>query len=61
VAAKQQYLAQAELASAEAYFYEGQLKLAKAQAQRAKASFVDGSPNWLKADDILAFEMPKTE
>jgi predicted Zn-dependent protease len=60
-AAKQQYLAQAELASAEAYFYEGQLKLAKAQAKRAKASFVDGSPNWLKADDILAFEMPKTE
>jgi predicted Zn-dependent protease len=53
------YMAQAELASAEAYFYEGQLKLAKAQAQRAKAGFPNGTPNWLKADDILAFEMPK--
>ena len=38
-AARQQYLAQAELASAEAYFYEGQLKLAKVQAKRAKAGF----------------------
>jgi hypothetical protein len=37
------------------------LKLAKAQATRAKTGFVDGSPNWIKADDILAFEMPKTE
>jgi predicted Zn-dependent protease len=56
--AKQQFLAQAELASAEAYFYEGQLKLAKQQAKRAKAGFPDGTPNWLKADDILAFEVP---
>ena len=59
-AARQQYLAQAELASAEAYFYEGQVKLAKQQAKRAKAGFVDGTPNWLRADDILAFELPKT-
>jgi predicted Zn-dependent protease len=58
--ARQAYLAQAELASAEAYFYEGRLKLAKQQAKRAKAGFVDGTPNWLRADDILAFEMPTT-
>ncbi len=58
--AKQQYMAQAELASAEAYFYEGQLRLAKQQAKRAKAGFVDGTPNWIKADDILAFEVPTT-
>jgi predicted Zn-dependent protease len=58
--ARQQYLAQAELASAEAYFYEGQLKLAKQQAKRAKAGFIDGTPDWLRADDILAFEMPTT-
>ena len=58
--ARKQYLAQAELASAEAYFYEGQLKLAKQQAKRAKAGFIDGTPNWLRADDILAFEMPTT-
>jgi predicted Zn-dependent protease len=58
--AKREYMAQAELASAEAYFYEGQLKLAKQQAKRAKEGFIDGTPNWLKADDILAFEVPST-
>ena len=58
--AKKQFLAQAELASAEAYFYEGQLKLAKQQAKRAQAGFVDGTPNWIKADDIIAFEVPTT-
>jgi predicted Zn-dependent protease len=56
--AKKQFMAQAELASAEAYFYEGQLRLAKQQAKRAKAGFVDGTPNWIKADDILAFQVP---
>jgi predicted Zn-dependent protease len=59
--AKRQYLAQAELASAEAYFYEGQLKLAKMQAKRAKAGLIDGTPNWIKADDILAFEVPRPD
>jgi predicted Zn-dependent protease len=53
-------MAQAELASAEAYFYEGQLKLAKQQAKRAKDGFVDGTPNWIRADDILAFQVPRT-
>jgi len=60
VGAKKQYMAQAGLASAEAYFYEGQLKLAKQQAKRAKAGFVDGTPNWIRADDILAFQIPRT-
>jgi predicted Zn-dependent protease len=58
--ARQQLLAQAELASAEAYFYEGQLKLAKEQAKRAKVGLVNGSPNWFKADDILTFQVPTT-
>ncbi len=58
--AKKQFMARAALASAEAYFYEGQLKRAKQQAKRARDGFVDGTPNWLKADDILAFEVPKT-
>ena len=49
----------AELASAEAYFYEGRLELAKQQAKRAKAEFIDGTPNWLIADDIVAFEYPR--
>jgi predicted Zn-dependent protease len=60
VGAKKQFMAQAALASAEAYFYEGQLKLAKQQAKRARDGFIDGTPNWIKADDILAFELPKT-
>jgi len=59
--AKKQFLAQAELASAEAYFYEGRLKLAKQQAKRAKAGLIDGTPNWLRADDILAFQMPTAD
>jgi predicted Zn-dependent protease len=59
--AKQQYMAQAELASAEAYFYEGQLKLAKQQAKRAKAGLINGTPNWIRADDILAFELPRPD
>jgi predicted Zn-dependent protease len=58
--AKKQFMAQAELASAEAYFYEGQLTLAKQQAKRAKSGFVDGTPNWIRADDILAFQVPRT-
>lgn len=58
--ARQQYMAQAALASAEAYFYEGRLKEAKQQAKRAKAGFLEGTPNAIKADDILAFEVPKT-
>ena len=57
-AARQSYLAQADLASAEAYFYEGRLEPAKQQAKRAKAGFIDGTPNWLRADDILSFEYP---
>jgi predicted Zn-dependent protease len=58
--AKQQYMAQAALASAEAYFYEGRLKDAKLQAKRAKDGLLDGTPNWIRAEDILAFEVPKT-
>jgi predicted Zn-dependent protease len=57
--AKRQYMAQASLASAEAYFYEGRLGLAKQQAKRAKAGLIDGTPNWIRADDILAFEVPR--
>jgi len=56
--AKRQYMAQASLASAEAYFYEGRLSLAKQQAKRAQAGLINGTPNWIRADDILAFEVP---
>ena len=52
-------IADAELASAQAYFYEGQLKLAKEQAERAKAGFPPHSASWVKADDIVNFEPPQ--
>ena len=57
--AKRNFMAQASLASAEAYFYEGRLGLAKVQAKRAKAGLPNGTPNWIRADDILAFQVPK--
>jgi len=56
--AKRNFMAQASLASAEAYFYEGRLSLAKQQAKRAKKGLTDGTPNWIRADDILAFQLP---
>lgn len=52
-------VSQAELASAHAYLYEGRLPLAKRQAERAKAKFKRGSPNWIKADDIVSYQPPK--
>jgi predicted Zn-dependent protease len=57
--AKRNFMAQASLASAEAYFYEGHLGLAKQQAKRAKAGLPSGTPNWIRADDILAYELPQ--
>jgi predicted Zn-dependent protease len=52
-------IAGAELASAQAYFYEGRLALAKQQAKRAKKKFRNGSAKWLIADDILRFHPPR--
>jgi predicted Zn-dependent protease len=45
--------AEAMLASAYAYQYEGKDDLAKRQAEDAKKLFSPGSRNWLRADDIL--------
>lgn len=57
--ARKGQISDAELASAQAYLYEGKLPLAKEQAERAKAKFKPGSPAWLKADDIVNFQPPK--
>jgi predicted Zn-dependent protease len=56
--ARKNQVADAELASAHAYLYEGNLKLAKEQAKRAKDKFKRGTPSWIKADDILNFQPP---
>ena len=48
-------LADADLASAQAAFAKGDNKTARELAARAKERFPIGSPGWVKADDILAF------
>jgi predicted Zn-dependent protease len=48
-------LADADLASAQAAFARGDNKTARELAARAKTRFPVGSPGWVKADDIVAF------
>ncbi len=57
--AQDRYVALAELASAQAYFYRGRFSDAKLQAKRAKKKLRAGTPAWLKADDILNYKPPK--
>jgi predicted Zn-dependent protease len=48
-------LADADLASAQAAFARGDGKTARELAARAKTRFPIGSPGWVRADDIVAF------
>jgi predicted Zn-dependent protease len=48
-------LADADLASAQAAFASGDSKTARELAARAKQRFPVGSPGWVRADDIIAF------
>jgi predicted Zn-dependent protease len=48
-------IALAELSTAEAAALKGDKKLATEKAQRALKSFAEGSPEWLKANDILNY------
>jgi predicted Zn-dependent protease len=45
----------ADLATGEAAFYRGDKKLAEQKAKLALATFKRGSPDWLRANDILNF------
>jgi predicted Zn-dependent protease len=47
--------AEADLASAQAAFARGDNKTARELAARAKQRFPVGSPGWVRADDIVAF------
>ena len=47
--------ADADLASAQAAFARGDNKTARELAERAKQRFPIGSPGWVRADDIVAF------
>ncbi|GAC1335022.1 MAG: M48 family metalloprotease [Beijerinckiaceae bacterium] len=51
----------AQLAAAQGLFVAGKYVEARTQASRAQAQFKEGSPGWLKADDILNYRPPKAE
>jgi len=53
-------LAEADLASAQAAFARGDNKTARELAARAKTRFPIGSPGWVRADDIVAFNKGKS-
>ena len=46
-------IAEAELATAEGYYYSGDIKQAKSFAARAQQKMKNGAPGWLRAQDIL--------
>ena len=50
---------QAELARAQGLFYAGSLKMSQEFAKRAQAGLKAGSPDWVKADDIINYK-PQT-
>jgi predicted Zn-dependent protease len=50
----------AQLAAAQGLFVSGKYVEARTQASRAQAQFKEGSPGWLKADDILNYRPPPT-
>jgi predicted Zn-dependent protease len=52
-------LPQSELARAQGLFYFGALKQAQEFAKRAQAALKPGSPEWVKADDIINYK-PQT-
>jgi predicted Zn-dependent protease len=49
----------AELAAAQAHFAEGNIKEAHRFAKRAVTKLTPGSPDWLRAEDIIKYKQPK--
>ncbi len=56
--ARKGLLPQADLATAQANFLEGNLKDAQNFAKRAQSKLAKGSPEWIKAEDIITFKAP---
>jgi predicted Zn-dependent protease len=56
---KQEKLAEADAATAQAYFLEGDLKQAQIFAKRAQVKLRPGTPEWVKNDDIINYK-PQT-
>jgi predicted Zn-dependent protease len=57
--AKQGKVAQADLSIAEAHFLEGNIKQAQIFAKRAQRGLTEGSPEGLRAGDIVNYKAPK--
>lgn len=51
--------ANADLAAAQGYFASGEFKTGRELAARARQQFPQGSPGWLKADDLVNFKPPQ--
>jgi predicted Zn-dependent protease len=51
--------AEADLSAALASFHLGDVKNAKMLAERAKNGLPQGTPSWVKADDIVNFKIEK--
>jgi predicted Zn-dependent protease len=49
----------AELETAEAAYLRGDRELAAQQAKSAQKRFASGSPQWLRANDILNYSIEK--
>jgi predicted Zn-dependent protease len=56
---KQSKLPEADAVTAQAYFLEGDLRQAQIFAKRAQLKLKPGTPEWIKADDILNYK-PET-
>jgi predicted Zn-dependent protease len=52
------YLPQAEIAVAQGHFAQGNVKEAQIFAKRAVTKLPPGSPDWLRADDIIKYKQP---
>jgi predicted Zn-dependent protease len=57
--AKQGRVAEADLAIAEAHFLEGNVKQAQIFAKRAQRGLKNGTPEGLRAGDIVSYKVPK--
>ncbi len=57
--AKKGWTPQADLAIAEAHFLEGDLKQAQIFAKRSQRGLKEGSPESLRAGDIVSYKIPK--
>jgi predicted Zn-dependent protease len=53
--------ANADLASAQASFNEGDFSTARQLASRAQRTLAKGSPGWLRAEDIVSYKPPKIQ